>query len=118
MADNAFECRDREGIRVVCSRETWLSHIVAEHPEMQGCESCVAATIEALYQVFQDRAFPDRKNLYRPFVLPKPMDRRYLRVVIEYKKRRFRKGLTGYVMTAFPVENKRKGDILLWSQFS
>ncbi len=109
MADNAFECHDREGIRVVCSRETWDSHIVAEHPEMRGCESCVVAAIEAPFEVYQDRAFPNRRSIYRPFILPKPMDRSYLRISVEYKKRKFSKDYRGYVLTAFPVENKRKG---------
>jgi hypothetical protein len=118
LADNALQCSDREGICVVCSRETWESHIVAEHPEMEGCESGVVAAIQFPFQVFQDTACPSRRIVYRPFILPKPMDQRYLRVVIEYKVRKFRRSLAGYVLTAFPVENKRKGDILLWSQFS
>ena len=117
MSRNAFECRDRDGTRVVCSRETWDRHIVPEHPEMKGCQDSAVETITSPYQVYQDKNFSARRILYRPFVLPRPYDQQYLRVVIEYKRRRLSKRYTGYVLTAFPVQNRRKGDILLWSRF-
>jgi hypothetical protein len=116
VADNAFECTDRHGVRIVCSRSTWDGHIVAEHPEMQGCESCVVQAVEAPQLVYQDRGHPDRRVIYRRFILPEPYQHSYLRVVVDYKKMRLRKRYTGYVLTAFPVENTRKGDTLLWSQ--
>ena len=91
---------------------------MGEHPEMKGCDSYVAAAIRAPMEVHQDRSFPTRRIIYKPFVLPKPMHLQYLRVVVEYKHLKLRNRYQGYVRTAFPVSNRRKGDILLWSQLS
>lgn len=110
-----FECKDKDGVVIVCTRETWENHIVAEHPEMKGCESHVKAAVEKPYQVCQDGRNPRKKNIYRPFVLPPPYHTQYLRVVIEYRKKKLR-GTKGYVVTAFPCQGQRLGDILIWTE--
>ncbi len=117
MAANALECRDRDGTRIVCSRSTWEKHIIAEHPEMRDGEQSVVQTVEAPQLIYQDRNHPDRRIFYRRSVLAVPYDRSYLRVVVDYRKMRLRKSYTGYVLTAFPVENTRKGDTLIWTQY-
>ncbi len=108
-----FECTDKDGFVIVCTQETWDSHIVSEHPEMKGCESCVKAAIEEPYQLFQDGRNPNKRVIYKPFVLPPPYQLQYLRVVIQYKKGKSKRG---YVVTAFPCQGQRKGDILVWSE--
>lgn len=110
-----FQCTDKDGITVVCSKDTWNNHIVAEHPEMEGCAANVKAAIEKPYHIYQDGRHPHIRIIYRPFILPKPFDRQYLRVAIKYRTRRFG-GRRGYVSTAFPCINKRKGDILIWEE--
>jgi hypothetical protein len=112
---NVFECKDKDGITVVCALETWLNHIIAEHPEIKGCEAIIKEAIENPYQVYQDSVHPDIKNIYQPFVLPKPFHQFYLRIGIEY-----RTGLLGrrrgYVRTAFACQSKRRGDVLIWQK--
>ena len=110
-----FQCRDKDGVTVTCSKNAWENHIVAEHPEMKGCEAYVKAVIEKPYQIYQDGRHPNKRIIYRPFVLPKPFNRHYLRVAIKYRQRALG-GLRGYVSSAFPCLNKRKGDILLWEE--
>jgi hypothetical protein len=109
-----FQCRDKDGISVVCSRECWENHIIAEHPEMNGCETYVKAAIENPYQVYQDSKNINKKIIYKPFILPRPFNQQYLRVVIEYKAKRFR-AMRGYILSAFPCINIKKGDILIWT---
>ena len=108
-----FKCTDKDGTTVICTQDTWENHIVSEHPEMDGCETIVKRAIEKPYQIYQDGRHTARRNIYKPFVLPKPYNTQYLRIVIEYKKKRLTKKLQGYVLTAFP-STKRKGDILIW----
>lgn len=110
-----FTCIDKDGIIVVCTKDTWYNHIVAEHPEMKGWEVYVKASIEKPFQIYQDGRHPYIRIIYRPFVLPKPYNLSFLRIAIKYRKRRFDK-LRGYVSTAFPCVNKRKGDILIWEE--
>jgi hypothetical protein len=110
-----FRCQDKDGITVVCSKDTWDGHIVAEHLEMKGCEAIVQATIERPFKVYQDKTHLRRRVLYRPFVLPKPFQTQYLRVIVEYRTRRFR-NQRGYVVTAFACTDLRQGDVLLWEE--
>lgn len=110
-----FKCSDRDGIVVICSKDTWYNHIVAEHLEMKGCEAYVKAAIEKPYQIYQDGRHPSVRIIYRPFILPKPYNLYYLRVAIKYRQKRF-SILRGYVSTAFPSVNKRGGDILIWEE--
>lgn len=108
-----FRCRDIDNVVVVCYKDTWENHIAGEHLEVKGCEHIVKEAIEKPYRVYQDSRHISRKNIYKPFVLPKPCHTDYLRVGIEYRKRLL-VGLRGFVRTAFACKNIRKGDILIW----
>jgi hypothetical protein len=110
---NIIDCLDKDGIRVVCDEGTWYNHILAEHPEIKECEAIVKAAINTPYEIYQDNLVLNKKVIYKPFVLPKPFNTYYLRIVIEYEKSRFR-GMRGYIRTAFACSNKKKGDILIW----
>ena len=108
-----FQCRDKDNVAIICTEDNWESHIVSEHPEMKGCEVHTKIAIEKPYRIYQDPRHPNRKIIYKPFILPKPFNTQYLRVAIEYRKRRFG-DLRGYVVTAFACSGIRKGDILIW----
>lgn len=87
---------------------------MAEHLEMKDCEMIVKTAIEKPYQVYQDGRHAATKNIYKPFVLPKPYNTQYLRIAIKYRKTKFTRRLQGYVKTAFACQGKGKGDILIW----
>ena len=108
-----FVCYDKDGIEIICAEANWDNHIVSEHPELKGCEAHVKATVENPYRIYQDPRHPNRRILYRPFILPKPFHTQWLRVAIEYRKPRFGK-LRGYTVTAFACTGVRQGDILIW----
>ena len=105
---------DKDGIPVICSKECWEDHILDGHPEMEGCETHVKATIENPYQIYQDAFDIKVKVIYKPFILPKPFNQQYLRVAIKYSRKKFKRP-RGYVLTAFPCINIKKGDILIWT---
>jgi len=109
-----FHCHDREGVLITCSVQCWENHILTEHPEMKGYEAHVKTTIEDPYQIYQDSKHINQKVIYKPFILPKPYQQQYLRVALEYKMKKFR-GLRGYVLSAYPSINIKKGDILIWT---
>ena len=110
----SFRCKDKDGIWVSCSQVCWDIHILSDHHEMKGCEVYVQTAISNPYQIYQDSANIRKKIIYKPFILPKPFHTQYLRVVIEYKRKPF-SGLKGYVLSAFPCANIKKGDILIWT---
>lgn len=110
-----LECQDRDGIRVICTESNWENHVVSEHPELRGCELHVKTTIETPHRIYQDSRHPNRRNLYKPFILPKPFHTQWLRVVIEYKKPLFG-DIRGEVVTAFACTGVRQGDILIWQE--
>ena len=111
-----FRCKDKDGITVVCTRDTWEDHIVSEHPEMKDCEVTVRTAIEKPYQVYQDGRHAARRTVYKPFVLPKPFHTQYLRIAIEYRRKKISRKVQGYVCSAFACRTKRKGDILIWEE--
>jgi hypothetical protein len=71
---NIFECADKDGVAVVCTEETWNNHIIGEHPEIIGCEAIIRAAIENPHEIYQDGVHPNTRNIYKPFVLPKPFN--------------------------------------------
>lgn len=113
----SFKCKDKDGIEVICFRDTWDNHIVAEHPYMKGCEAYVKTTIERPYQIYQDPIFLKRNIIYKPFALPIPFNQEYLRIVLEYRKHIFR-GMIGKVITAYATRNIKQGDIIKWPRKS
>jgi hypothetical protein len=113
---NRLECQDKDGVTVICTEDTWVNHIVAEHPEMVGCEAYVKSAIQSPFQIYQDGTDLKKRVFYTSFVLPKPFHTQYLRIVVEYRKNRLRGALRGYVCTAFACKNKKKGDILIWEK--
>ena len=110
-----FEAIDPNGITVRCHHDTWESHVADEHLEMRDQQAAVSATITQPVFIYQDRAHPRRHVYYRPFVLPEPYYRYYLRVVVEYHGHGDRK--RGALVTAFAAANIRQGDVLIWSKY-
>ena len=112
-----FRCRDKDGIDIVCYRNTWINHIVQQHPEMNGKEILVKAVIENPDEIYQDSTWPDTRNIYNPAVLPEPFDKYYLKICLEYRVN-FGGKKRGYVKTAFACLRIKKGDILIWKRES
>ena len=110
-----FRCTDRDGIEIMCTKDTWQNHIVAEHPEMIGCESYVKQTIENPDCVYEDFKYKSTKNFYTSPTLPTQVSYPYLRVSVKYHKNVLGK-TRGYVKSAFPCVSKRKGDRLIWEK--
>jgi hypothetical protein len=109
----SFKCKDKDGTNVICFKDTWDNHIVAEHPFMKGCEAYVKSAIERPYTVYQDSGSINRLIIYKPYVLPIPFEKEYLRIVLEYKNHIIR-GITAKVITAYATRNIKQGDILIW----
>jgi hypothetical protein len=108
-----FSGVDKFGTKIRCAHNTWLNHIVAQHLEMAGQQSAIMACCNNPYQVYQSGRYPQRLIYYKPFALPKPFDRYYLLVVVEYSGSGARH--RGKIVTAFASANIKRGDILIWS---
>ena len=110
-----FNAVDRDGVSVHCRHDTWARHIVDEHREMEDQQGAVIGAIGNPAYIYQSERYPQRRLLYRPFILPKPFDRTYLLVVIEYRTSRGQR--RGEVVTAFSAFNIKQRDILIWSKY-
>jgi len=114
------EAKDPWRQAVTLSEETWEKHIVCEHPEMGAMASrdeilsCISQTISNPLYICQDAIHSNRRNFYLPFILPKPYQRSYLKVVVEYRKRWF--GLKGYVRTAYSTTALKPGEKIIWQR--
>ncbi len=91
------------GFRAVCSAEYWERIVTMKHPPMRGRIDHVVVTL----------AEPDevRRSVNDPAVLlfHRRIEPRYLSVVVR------REGTVGYVITAYPADRIKQGD-LLWTK--
>ena len=110
---NILKCLDKDGVPVVCSKETWNKHILPKHDEVEGCEAHVQSVIQHPRNIYQDTTNLNKLLLYSPAVLPKAHHCRYLRVVVHYKNHKIL-GRRGYVESAMGCWNIRQGDLLIW----
>jgi hypothetical protein len=113
MVDKLKTVSPHNGAAVTCSHRQWEKHIVAEHPEMDGGEAAVERVINEPLAIYQSDTHPRRHVFYRPSELSPPFNRGFIRVVVEYRTRRW-SGLRGHVVTAFLVAGPKKGEILIW----
>ena len=110
-----FSTTDKDDVQIICSHDTWDSHITGEHLEMVGEQIAVESAVREPIYVYQSGRYPNRRLFYKPFVLSGPFHRTYLLVVVEY---RTRGGVsTGSIITAFSTANIKQGDILIWSRY-
>jgi hypothetical protein len=68
---NIINCKDKDGVTVVCSEETWNKHILPKHPEIEGCEAHVKTVIQHPRFIYQDNTDLNKLIHYSPAVLPK-----------------------------------------------
>lgn len=101
---NHFEVNDPRGRKVVCTLETWQSHILLDHSEMDGCEELVMATI-AHGTIYRD-VRKDYRHVYYRRVKGKGY---YIKVVVEFDD-----ADSGEVITAFRSRNRKPGERKIW----
>lgn len=95
---------------VVCYSEWWDTHIVGNHPELAAHDQSVRRAIGEPFAVYRSNTHPARHVFYRPSDLPRPFDRGFLRVVVDYSGREL-----GRVITAFHVAGPKSSEnTLLW----
>ena len=80
-----FQVVDPNGITVSCTGENWEQHIVKHHPEVANCEQEVAISIEKPLAIYQDSKHVERQVFYRPSSFPPPLNRGFIRTVVEYR---------------------------------
>jgi hypothetical protein len=114
MADIFKAVSPHNGVLVTCSRRQWEQHIVTRHLEMDGGEAIVERVINEPLAIYQSDTHPRRHVFYRPSEFPPPYDRGFVRVIVEYKTRRWG-GLRGHVITAVLVAGPKKGEIPIWT---
>lgn len=105
MADK-FQATDPRGRTVICTEETWVSHVVWRHPGMDGKEDEVKAAIESPSMgIFGDKLHENRNIYYRL----QRNRRRYTKVIVAFDDQN-----AGSVLTAFQVDAPKDGEPLIW----
>ena len=76
---------------------------------MSGQEPLVALTIQEPFAVYQSDTHANRHVLYRPSTLPPPLNRGFIRAIVEYR------GGEGWLITAFhTMAAKKRETRQLW----
>lgn len=81
---------------------------------MQGCQSHIVTALTDPYLVVFDKQRHDVENFYRPFTLPKPYDRAYLKVVVRFHRRPLMLGVRGEILTAYATNDTQAGEKVKW----
>lgn len=102
-----FEVTDPRGKKVICSEENWIDHVLYNHPNMEGSEADVAATIEApsYSMIYQDKNYPERNLYYR-----KQPKEYYIKAIVEFTEKQ-----SGKLITAFITDSPKPGEALIWT---
>ena len=106
---NLFETRDPRGLLVICTLEVWESHIVWQHPFMEGREAEVQQAIEhPSLGIFAD-AHREQRDVY---YLRRASGVDLLKVVVDFSEE------TGVVVSAHPRNTPKPGEKMKWPIFT
>jgi hypothetical protein len=105
--DEVFRVTARWRRLVTLTSNRWISHIVANYPELASSADAIADTVHDPTQVRYDRAYPDRGVYYRPSPRPEPWRGLLLRVVVAG-------GTDSRVVTAHLIEDPHRGERHRW----
>lgn len=87
----------------------------ARHREMLGAQASVKEAIESPLAIYQSASHVNRQVYYRPSSLTPPLNRGYIRVVVDYKKKRIVGNIQGLVVSAhLSSSGPRTGEVLIW----
>lgn len=104
-----FEVVDPRGKQVICTEYCWIDHILSNRPFMVGLESEVKVTIQKpTFGIYEDANRAERNIYYRLF----SGKERYMKVVVSFSDK------DGTVITAFPTNNMKSGEKLIWTASS
>ena len=118
MAES-LRCTDVQGRVVVLTSERWNWHIVPNHAALAGNEQCVVQALQDPFCIMDDVDRPGVvENFYRPFTLPRPYDRTYLKVPVEYRRDPATGNVMGRVLTAYPTNQVKDGENQIWPSMS
>ncbi|MGC4106433.1 MAG: hypothetical protein QM753_08775 [Thermomicrobiales bacterium] len=103
-------CRDRNGVWVTCSSDTWEVHVLYRHPDMDDYKAEVIQTITSPDAEFEDADYTHRTCFYsRRGIVPDYPDA-MIKVVVEYTDGQ------GELKTTFLAETHKPGETLRWSR--
>jgi len=105
-----FETTDPRGKRVVCTEETWIFHVLDEHPQMEDSEEDVKKTIEepTYSMIYQDKDYPER-HIYYQKQIGLGTYPYYIKAVVEFLSDEY-----GELVTSFVTDSPKDGEILIW----
>ncbi len=107
-------CVDQWGREIVLTVDRWQTHILPDHPELLWNEAGVVQALTNPTQVMFDKTFRDRENYYRPFTLPPPFDRTYLKVCARFAAPEPGQAVRGTVVTAYSANIIKPGERQKW----
>ena len=100
-----FEAIDPRGRYVFCTTEQWTNHVLAKRPWMKNWLDFVIKAIKTPTMICSDANLSTREIYY---LIPSPQSGAYLKVVVQMIEDK------GQVVTAFPVDSGKSGEVILW----
>lgn len=108
-----LRCVDRTGRDVVLSEEAWFGRILRDHAMLGGYEGLIQVVVQDPNRVTRDLNRSNRECFYRQGVFP-DYPRLFLKVVVEFRQGDLTGAVSGYVVTAYPLQRVRSGEEQLW----
>lgn len=108
-----FDAVDPRGLSVRCEKKQWRRKIIAYHPELEGHQDLVKQTIEDPLMICSDATNPNREVYYNLDILPAPLDRFYLKIIVQFSERAEKR--YGVVITAFVADKAKTGEKVIWT---
>ena len=103
-----FEAHDPRGLKVICYKRTWRSHIIRKRPIMDSkdyIELIINTITEPLGFIYQDSSYTSRQIYYQR----NNLNGYYIKVVVEFIDKE-----PGLIITATPVNNQKAGERIVW----
>ena len=101
-----FNVVDPRGKTVSCSEECWQKHIVGARFWMKDSQAIVIGAVKSPDAILSDADFSERECYYQ---IDKKK-RKYMKVVVLFDKDN-----KGSVITAFPADSIKEGEVLIWT---
>lgn len=101
---NIINTYDHDGKNIICSSQTWYSHIVNNHSIMYSNKNAVEETISDPDTVYQSSDYTERKVFFKTSTSASYSPKLKTKVIVEYNSTN-----SGEVVTAFPVKDEKGG---------
>jgi|SRR5579859_4627349 len=109
LQHSRFQATDPRGRIIICTLETWLFHILSNHPELAESADDIRRAIEKPQYgfIYRDVDYENRDIYYY-----RPSSQKYSYIVVV----EFDEMNRGEVITAYRISKRKSGERIIWPE--